>query len=1498
MKRIIFAGFITFLTTVFCNVGAFAQTNQCDVSLTNATLSGTWSGGTTGPYTFTPNASTSAATVSVTEIIDRLVDGGTNAANDVTIVTTSTGGNGSGNITVSSAITAANTASAFTFTLTAGGTLAINANINLTPANSGGVNGTGRNGHNMVFTSVGAITSTGALTATGNIRGNAIGGSGGDITLTSTGANIAVGAVIVSSGAAGSGGTAAGGDGGTITLTAATGIRITLGITANGGAAAGAGVDGAGGNLVISNGSTTVTTGGGINDGQTAGIISLAPGTGGTTLGTFTKLGAGTLMLAGTNTFGGACTITGGTVRVNTTNIVASTSGPLGNSALPVTLNGGAIEVNVATFSRAISVTANNSRIDAYGSARSVGAAISATGSFNLAVGGTNALNAEGQNLTLTGVISNGTGTLSLTKTLTSTVILSTSTNTYTGGTTINAGTLSVNSDARLGGTSGAVAFNGGTLAVTTGFTLNSNRAVSIGSSGGTIDVTSGQTLTYTGAVTGGNNLTKTSAGGLTFGAGNVTVNNLTVSAGTFTSSSGTLAVSGNFNTSAGTFTHNSGTVNFNGTAAQTFTPAASASFNILTINNSHASGVTLAAAITVTSLTIGNNTSSLFSDGGNQVTSAGTLNLTAGTFKLGATATTTFPGFATRNILSGTTIEYAANATQTVSITPAYQHLTFSGSGTKNLASGTLSVAGNWAVGSAATLVNAQAYNITGNITGTGAITSGTTSAINITGNWTNTGDFVPSTSTVNFNGSSSQAFTPATSETFNTVKINNSTGVNLGAAITVSILTIGDVTSSSIFNDNGSQLSSSGTLNLTSGTFKLGSAGAATTFPSFGTRNISSGTTVEYASDQPQTVSATPSYQHLTFSGSNTKTVSSGTLSVAGNWAVGSTTALNTNNPTVSITGNITGSGNITSTSGTLSITGSWSNNGTFTHNSGTVNYNNASGSQAIAALVYRNLTLSNTSGTNTAAGAITVGLNFTMANSGATLDMGSNDLSIGGGVSMSGTIKTQSVSSTASNSSTPLPSGLSWGGTIEYNRAAGSQTIVAGTYTNLKCSNSSGIDSAGGAITVNGLLTVANGGTLNMLTSALGGTLTTAGTGTIKTQNSTSTPLPASIAWAPAIEYSRSGTQTVVAGTYSSLTTSGSSTKTMSGSVTVTSALTLTAGTLAVSSQVLTLQTNNLTRATGSLSVAGTIVFDYNGTITLPSSIITGVNNMTVSSGAVVNLPATTVTIAGTLNMTSGKLTMASGATLVLGGAVSNMSASNCIVGNTGTNTVLEIGGGTGSAHMGTIYMDQSTPGTSNTVPTLSFTRSALTDTVAFGNAFRVKTVLTPTRGTVISNGNVVIGSDINGTAKIYPDINAANFLFVGNVKVERYSKSKVQRRYILISSPVDAISVRSAWQDDIFITGTGTGGVPCGAGTGNGGGTDKYNSNGFDATTANLVSAYRYAETSGGWVALANTSYQLEKEKVTGCFTGEKEERTMPIAQLILLHLYHLLPPQLH
>jgi len=103
-------------------------------------------------------------------------------------------------------------------------------------------------------------------------------------------------------------------------------------------------------------------------------------------------------------------------------------------------------------------------------------------------------------------------GTGSLHKKGTGTLVLAKD-NHYDGGTAIHAGTLQVSRDANLGSGQGAVTLDGGTLAVSSGF--SSGREIVVGAGHGALSVAGGHTLQWQGQVGGAGALTKTGAGTL-----------------------------------------------------------------------------------------------------------------------------------------------------------------------------------------------------------------------------------------------------------------------------------------------------------------------------------------------------------------------------------------------------------------------------------------------------------------------------------------------------------------------------------------------------------------------------------------------------------------------------------------------------------------------------------------------------------------------------------------------------------------------------------------------------------------------------------------------------------------------------------------------------------------------------------------------------------------------------------------------------------------------
>lgn len=349
---------------------------------------------------------------------------------------------------------------------------------------------------------------------------------------------------------------------------------------------------------------------------------------------------------------------------------------------------------------------------------------------------------------------------------------------------------------------------------------------------------------------------------------------------------------------------------------------------------------------------------------------------------------------------------------------------------------------------------------------------------------------------------------------------------------------LLVGDVSTGSTLDNGGYAITLAGgkTLNVANGsTLKLSGTSTMATAP--GGKTFGETSNVNYSgSDQ---VVSSETYGHLTLSGSGTKTMPSSTTTVAGNFTMegsasatalasintaknftlGSGTTFNassfthtvggdwTNNgtftPATSIinfngagAGNIgasnfndvtfSGAGTKTATGALIiggvvninnnfsagvyahTVAGNWTSSGTFTASTGLINFN-GTGSQSIdnGSNSFYDLNITNSGGSCTATNSITSTGTFT-TNSDATLDMTTYPLIVST-VNHAGTLLTQNTTAT------PITTGKTWGGLVNYNGIA-AQTAMAGTYNNLTISTTTGGAKASGDITVNGELNLA--------------------------------------------------------------------------------------------------------------------------------------------------------------------------------------------------------------------------------------------------------------------------------------------------------------------------------------------------------------------------------------------------------------------------------------
>ena len=551
-------------------------------------------------------------------------------------------------------------------------------------------------------------------------------------------------------------------------------LKITAGFTANSGT------------IFTTNAASTGTIN--VDSGQTL-TLGTATTNVASTNSTLIKSGSGTLTIsAAQTTFDGTLQVDAGTLIIRgSTSVIGDTT-----NRATLTLNGGTVSIDDSTaraFSANLSVTASSTAVTNRAAAgagvthsfnsTSLGAftlsvngganvtsgtaqltlnALTLTGNgtinttipagggttktsittvggntYNLAIGGTG-------DTDITGIISTTSG--SLTKDDTGTLTLS-GANTFTGGLTIHAGTVT-------GSTSASAFGNSGTGAITLGDTSGSANATLLVSTTG-LNYANPVTLATgtSGTLTMGNTGTSIST---TFSGGVTGTNNLTV----------------NSNATNGTITfstadiNNTGTVTNIGAGSGTTTVSSNIGSNVTTLTeNSSTSALSVTGTATVGAITVTAGTLSV----SNSVTVSGATSVT-GTFTIAsATGTKTFGNVTINN--GGTWNNTAAN--EDVSIGGNLQNdgtinsgtgvYTFTGtsktfSGANEIAIASVAISGSYTNNGTLTVATA--------LTGSGTLTQGTNSTLNIAASDANftltTLTASASGNTVNYNSTGSQ--------------------------------------------------------------------------------------------------------------------------------------------------------------------------------------------------------------------------------------------------------------------------------------------------------------------------------------------------------------------------------------------------------------------------------------------------------------------------------------------------------------------------------------------------------------------------------------------------------------------------------------------------------------------------------------------------------------------------------------------------------------------
>ena len=343
-----------------------------------------------------------------------------------------------------------------------------NADNSLLTISTGGITSSAASG-TQTITNKG--TGSGGVTISGVI-GN--GGTGGTVavtqnssssTLTLSGANTYTGLTSVTAGTLAEGATGSIADTSALTVNGATAI-FSLGASHSDTVAT---VTLDGGGSITGTGTSALTSTGSFE--MKSGSVSAILAGSGIALN---KTTSGTVTLSGANTYTGATTVTAGTLAEGATGSIADTSALTVNGATAIFNLGANHSDTVATVT-----------LDGGGSITGTGtSALTSTGSFEMKSGSASAI------LAGSGIVLN--------KTTGGTVTLS-GANTYTGGTTVNAGTLFVNNTSGSGTGSGAVVVNnsgtlGGSGTITgpsttgtTAVTLNNSAKINAGGTAGTV---------------------------------------------------------------------------------------------------------------------------------------------------------------------------------------------------------------------------------------------------------------------------------------------------------------------------------------------------------------------------------------------------------------------------------------------------------------------------------------------------------------------------------------------------------------------------------------------------------------------------------------------------------------------------------------------------------------------------------------------------------------------------------------------------------------------------------------------------------------------------------------------------------------------------------------------------------------------------------------------------------------------------------------------------
>lgn len=815
-------------------------------------------------------------------------------------------------------------------------------------------------------------------------------------------------------------------------------------------------------------------------------------------------------------------------------------------------------------------------------------------------------------------------------------------------------------------------------------------------------------------------------------------------------SGDGTLKIGGLWTPGTSTFTPSTGIVEYNGALAQS---VRGTTYNKLVLSGSTK---TLAASTVVND--------SLKIAAGCTLNNSASINLTCnsvlyceGTYQESNTGGTVTLRGLVHITNSGT---FISTVNESFTITNSIRN-----DGTFSSGSGTYTFTTN-----AQELSGTSTITFTGAVTITGITLTNNISTLTINGNLTGTGTLVNTAGkTLNLLGATLTIASLDASAAGNTVAYNRT---NTQTIINTSYrnLSIGGSNIKSVAADltvNETLTINAGTLAIDRFTINAGGSFAtngvaagilrirnvgATPLPTGKTWNF----TVNYDSTAAQNV-VNGTYLGLNLTGGNRILSASGTIFITGTYTPGA--------GVLTVTGNtmeFSGSGTQTipaaqynnlvssnvgartlAASGTILIAGTFTPGAnTYTTTGSTINYNSGS-AQSIIVFTYNNLAV--TDGfTKTMAGSFTVGGNLVLTS--GKLSIGANTLTING-----------TVTATAANSIVGgATSNLTFGGAGAATTFFLDQT-TPGTTNNINTftiNRGTTLITMGNDMVVNGSVTLTSGRLspgANTLT--LTGAFSGSTTNSISGNGTTST-----------VVFSGSGNvnffmdQTTI-GTTNRLGTltfnRTGNTLTLNNATQVATALNITSGKIVLNKQTLTINgtvatdaTNNITAGAGSaIAFAGsgnTNLFLDQTTPGITNRLTTLTINRTgntVTMGNNFSLARITLT-AGKLAIASNTLTIDSTAAFIVG---SVMSANNCIVGNGSSNLSITTSDNIAVTNS-TFFFDQTTPGTTNALGSLTLNLGGNTRSILLGNSLIVQNSLTLTQGDLALGANSLT---VNGT-----------------------------------------------------------------------------------------------------------------------------------------------------